>query len=417
MTERERFLEVMTNFNVKVPSLKWEFGYWGETLNNWYKQGLPKRNYAQIPTEYTSPSSSIYTRSWIAENKFVAPGEYPKGFVLMAGGLYWPTQGFAKDHDVRDFFGMDQTQQLVDANLFFHPMFEAEVLEEDDRVMKYRDLDGVIRLFLKEPATMASGWEWPITDRKSWEKLKAERINPHGVRDRLPENWKEKAAEYKSRTYPLGFGGYPMGFFGTLAHLIGYDNLFYLYYDDPGLIHDITDTFTNLWIAVFEEVAAEVEIDHLQIWEDISFGSGSMLSNGLMREFMLPYYKRFVGYARQKGVRVVLVDTDGDCGKIIPFFLECGATGMYPFEVSCGMDVQKVRKDFPGLALMGGVSKSLVAEGREQIDLQLEKVKQVLKTGGYIPYMDHFTPPDIHFDDYSYYRNKLNQLIDETAKA
>ena len=417
MTERERFLEVMVNFNPRVPALKWEFGYWGETMNNWYRQGLPKRDFARIPTEYTTPSSSIYTRSWITENKYVAPGEYPKGFVIMAGGLYWPTQGFAKDNDVSAHFHMDHTQRLVDLNLFFHPMFDVEVLEEDDDKLKYIDLDGVTRLFLKESATMAAGWEWPIKDKKSWEKLKEERINTGRILERLPADWKEKAAEYKSRTYPLGIGGYPMGFFGTLAHLIGYDNLFYMYYDDPALVHDILDTFTNLWIAVFEEVLADVEIDHIQIWEDISFGSGSMLSEALMREFMLPYYKRLVEFVKGRGVKVVLVDTDGDCNKIIPFFIECGATGMYPFEVNCGMDVLKVRKDFPGLALMGGISKSLIAQGREQIDIQLEKVRATLKTGGYIPYMDHFAPPDVNFSEFSYYRTRLNDIIEETTRA
>ena len=41
MNLRERFLEIM-NFNPNVHSLKWEFGYWGETIDNWYKEGLPK---------------------------------------------------------------------------------------------------------------------------------------------------------------------------------------------------------------------------------------------------------------------------------------------------------------------------------------------------------------------------------------
>jgi uroporphyrinogen decarboxylase len=417
MTERERFLEVMVNFNTKVPSLKWEFGYWGETLNNWYKQGLPKEHYIPVPDKYTSPSSSIYTKAWTARNKYVGPGEYPKGFVLMAGGLYWPTQGFAKDEEVRTFFKMDNTQQLVDVNLFFSPAFEAETLEEDDNSLKYMDLDGVIRLFLKESATMASGWEWPIKDKKSWNKLKDERINLKNVKDRLPANWKEKTAEYQDRTYPLGFGGYPMGFFGTLAHLIGYDNLFYMYYDDPVLIHDIMGTFTDLWIAVFEEVVSEAEIDHLQVWEDISYGSGCMVSEAIMREFMLPYYKRLVSFVKSKGVKIVLVDTDGDCRSIIPFFIECGVTGMYPFEVNCGMDVREVRHEFPELSLMGGISKSLAAQGKEQIDVQLEKARDVLKTGGYIPYFDHFTPPEVHFKEFSYYRTRLNEIIDETAAS
>lgn len=412
MNTRERFLEVMKSFNTGVPAMKWEFGYWGETLNKWYGSGLPKKNPAPIPGTYTAVSSSIYTKSWTCDNKFVKPGEYPNGYVAMAGGLYWPTQGFALDRDVRDYFKMDQTQQLVDLNLFFHPMFEPEVIEEDDRVLKYLDLDGVVRVYLKESATMASGWEWPIKDRQSWEKLKEERINFNNIRERLPENWEEKVKEYKNRDYPLGLGGYPLGFFGTLAHLMGYDNLFFMYFDDPELVHDILDTFTNLWIAVFSEVLADVEIDHMQIWEDISFGSGSMLSDSMMREFMLPYYKRLTSFLKSHRVDLIFVDTDGDCMKIIPFFIEAGATGMFPFEANCGMDIVKVRKEFPKLALMGGIPKSEIQKGRQRIDEILEPVKEVLKTGGYIPFGDHFIPPEVSWEDFKYYRNKLNDMID-----
>lgn len=412
MNLRERFLEVMVNFNTNVPTMKWEFGYWGETINNWYRSGLPKRNPARIPTTYTSPTSSLYTKSWTCANRFVAPGEYPQGMPIMAGGLYWPTQGFPLDADVRDYFGMDQTQQLVDLNLLFYPMFKPETLEETDEMLKYRDVDGVVRLFLKESATMASGWEWPLKDRKTWRQLKEERLNRRDVRARLPQNWEELVRQYRRRDYPLGLGGYPFGFFGTLAHLIGYEHLFYMYYDDPELIHEIMETFTELWIAVFAEVLKDVEIDHLQIWEDISFGNGPMVSLAIIREFMLPYYQRLIGFLKSHGVRLIFVDTDGYCMDIIPLFIEAGATGMFPFEVNCGMDIVEVRRKFPELALMGGIPKAEIVKGRERIDQILEPVRAVLQTGGYIPFGDHFIPPDVPWDAFKYYRTTLNGMID-----
>ena len=412
MNTRERFLSVMRDFDPGVQTMKWEFGYWGGTVNKWYRNGLPKRNPARIPDTYTSISSSVYTKSWTCENRFIKPGEFPGGYAIMGGGLYWPTQGFALDSDVREYFNMDQTQQLIDLNLFFYPMFEPAVIEEDDQRLKYRDIDGVVRLFLKESATMASGWDWPIKDRCSWEQLKRERLNFTGIRKRLPEDWALKIRSYASRGFPLGVGGYPLGFFGTPAHLIGYDKLFYMYFDDPELVHDIMATFTDLWIAVFEEVLKDVEVDHCQIWEDISFGSGSMLSDAVMREFMLPYYKRLTGFLRSHGVDLIFVDTDGDCMKIIPFFVEAGATGMFPFEANCGMDIVKVREAFPKLALMGGIPKSEIQKGRVRIDEILAPAAQVLKTGGYIPFGDHFIPPEVEWEDFKYYRNSLNSMID-----
>ena len=307
---------------------------------------------------------------------------------------------------------MDTSQQMLDLNLFFYPMFEAKTLDEDEEMLKYQDLDGAIRLYLKKSATIASGWDWPIKDRKSWQKLKDERLQTDNIRGRLPRNWAEKVKEYKNRNYPLGIGGYPLGFFGTPAHLIGYDKLFFMYYDDPKLLHDIINTFTNLWIDVFEEVLADIEIDHMQIWEDISFGSGSMISETLMREFMLPYYKRLTDFLKSKGVDLIFVDTDGYCMKIIPFFIEVGVTGMFPFEVNCGMDILRVRKEFPKLAMMGGIPKSEICKGKERIDKILEPVGELLKTGGYIPFGDHLIPPEVDWEGFKYYRNKLNEMIE-----
>ena len=412
MNFRERFLETMQNFNPDVTTVKWEFGYWGETINRWYKSGLPRKNPAKIPDKYTTPTASLYTKAWTCENKFVKEGEYPKGIAVTAGGLYTPTQGMPYDQDVRGYFNLDESQRVVNVNLLFYPMFEPKILEEDHAKLKYLDLDGVIRVFLKEEGTMPSGWKWPIEDRKSWYKLKEERMNFDNIRDRLPDNWSKMVEEYKNRDYPLALGGYPHGFFGTLANLMGYEKLFLAYYDDPELVHDILETFTNLWIAVFSEVLAEVEIDHMQIWEDISYGKGSMVSNKVIKEFMVPYYKRLTSFLKSEGVDLVFVDTDGYCMDIIPLFIEGGVNGMYPFEVHTGMDILEVRKKFPELAIMGGIPKSEIAKGKNRINQILEPVEKLIKMGGYIPFADHLVPPEVSWEDFKYYRNKLNDIID-----
>jgi len=405
-------LESMKDFDSDVPTMKWEFGYWGETINRWYREGLPKKNPPELPDEITTPTSSLYIPAWNCDNKYVDPGEYPQGIAITAGGLYTPTQGFPLDNDVKDFTDMDRSQRLVDLNLLFYPTFEPKTIRETEDKLIYRDIDGVSRTFLKESATLPSWRESPIKGWESWEELKEERMNLDNVKDRLPDNWEGKVEEYGDRDYPLGLGGYPQGFFGTLAHLLGYENLFKWYYRKPELIHDILDRLTDLWIAVFEEVLKDVDIDHAQIWEDISYGTGSMVSPKMIEEFMVPYYKRLTGFLKEHGVEHIFVDTDGDCMDIIPLFIEGGVTGMLPFEVSAGMDVVEARKKFPDLAMMGGIPKSEIPKGKERIDEILEPVEYLLDEGGYIPFGDHLIPPDVPWEDFRYYREKLNQLID-----
>ncbi len=399
----------MLNFNPHVAPPKWEFGYWGDTINKWYEEGLPKRKFPRIPIHITTPTASLYNPYWNS----VKGTRLPAGIAVIGGGLYWPTQGFPVDDDVKNELNMDKGQILVNVNLLFHPMFDIKIYREDDRYLTYRDLDGVKRKFIKDTGVIPPGIEWVIKDRKSWDKLKAERINLDDIRGRFPPNWAGLLQKYRNRDYPLVLGGYPHGYFGTLAQLMGYEKLFYDYFDDPKLIHDVLETFTGLWIAVYEEVLSDIDVDLFVIWEDISAGTGSMVSPKTIQEFMVPYYRRLTGFLKEHGVKIIFVDTDGDCFDIIHLFIEGGVTGMYPIEVSCGMDLVKVRRMFPKLQLMGGIPKLEIRHGKKRIDEILEPVSEVLQYGGYIPFGDHLIPPEIHWKEFKYYREKLNDLIEK----
>lgn len=407
MNTRERFLEVC-NFAADVRTLKWEFGYWGETVKNWYAEGLPQRHYPRPRTETGTPASSLYLPAW----NCYGDGRLPNGIAVFGGAAYWPTQGFPIDVDVRGRFSMDPTQRLVDVNLLFAPMFDVEIFEETDRFLKYQDIDGVKRIFLKEEATIPTGYEWPITGWESWRRLKTERVNLNNIAARFPKNWPQLVEEYRCRDYPLAIGGYPQGFFGTLAHLIGYENLFVWYHEQPDLLHDILSTFTDVWIAVFSEVLDQVEVDDWQIWEDMSDKTGSMISPRMVREFLLPYIKRVGDFLKMRGVRHIHLDTDGDCSSLIPLFMEVGVTGMWPFERTAGTDILKIREKYPTLVMSGGIPKSEIAAGRDAIDKALEPVAEMLRFGGYIPHVDHFIPPSVSLADFTYYRTRLNDLID-----
>ncbi len=408
MNPRERFRRVM-NFEKGVHALKWEFGYWGATLDRWYREGLPKRDYPQLTTAITTPTSSLYANCWSSYGK----QGLPPGIAVTAGGLYHPSQSFPLDHDVRNALQMDRSQVLLDVNLLFYPIFEPEIIEEDDNYLTYLEIDGVTRKYQKKEGVIPIGIDWPIKDWASWERLKRDRLNLNDVRGRLPKRWNELVKEYKNRDYPLVIGGYPHGYFGTLAHLMGYQNLFYAYRDQPELIHDIQKTLTEVWLAVYAEVLAEVEVDALHVWEDISAGKGSMVGPKTMREFMLPYYRQLTSFLKNRGVKIVLVDTDGDCFDIIPIFLEGGVTGLYPFEVSCGIDIVKVRRTYPQLQMLGGVPKGEIARGKAAIDKFLGPVEEVLRTGGYVPFVDHFVPPDVDWNNFEYYRTTMHRMIDK----
>lgn len=410
MTSREAFLATC-EFQKVVPP-KWEFGYWGETVDNWYAAGLPRTHYPKLEKTVLTPTSGLMLPAW----NTVASGRLPRGIAVMGGGLYWPTQGFPLDRDIREHFQMDASQRLVDVNLLACPMFPVEIRFEDERYWDFLDCDGVVKRFQKEPQTMPSGWEWPVRDWPSWRKYKDERLRLDDLRGRFPPGWAELVRGYRNRDYPLALGGFPQGFFGTPAHLMGYDSLFVAYFEAPDLVHDIVHTFTELWIAVFEEVLSQVDVDHYQIWEDISFGRGSMVSDQVIREFQVPYYKRMISFLNSHGVKHIFLDTDGDCRRIIPLFIESGITGLYPFEWHCGMRVEEIRAQYPDLVIMGGIPKSEIVHGPKRIDEILQPIGETLKHGGYIPFGDHFIPPEVDWKNYCTFREKLHDLMEKAVR-
>ena len=85
-------------------------------------------------------------------------------------------------------------------------------------------------------------------------------------------------------------------------------------------------------------------------------------------------------------------------------------------EVNSGMDVVTVRKNFPDLIIAGGINKMALAKDRSSIDFELAKAKYVLEKGKYILFIDHAIPYDISWENFKYYRHKLNELIDRYDK-
>ena len=107
-----------------------------------------------------------------------------------------------------------------------------------------------------------------------------------------------------------------------------------------------------------------------------------------------------------------MVDTDGMCMPLIPGFVEGGVAGLYPFECQAGMNIVEVRKRFPQLLISGGLDKTKVAAGREAIDAELEsKLPCMLQQGGYIPFCDHLVPPDVPWENFTYYRERVREYV------
>lgn len=132
---------------------------------------------------------------------------------------------------------------------------------------------------------------------------------------------------------------------------------------------------------------------------------GALISPRLVRQFMLPYYRRLIDSINHLGCDLIIVDSDGDVSELVPLFIGVGVNVMLPFEVQAGMDIRIFRKKYgKNLAIIGGVDKRLLGDNLYAIDVEIsEKVIPVLKSGGYIPCLDHTVPPNVNLWTFQQY--------------
>jgi uroporphyrinogen-III decarboxylase len=133
-----------------------------------------------------------------------------------------------------------------------------------------------------------------------------------------------------------------------------------------------------------------------------------MISRELMDEFMSPYYRQMLARAQDMGM-LTIVDTDGDVTLLVPWLLENGIEGVLPLERQAGVDGLALRRQFPKLAMIGHFNKMVMPEGEGAMRREFERLAPIMKTGGFIPSVDHQTPPGVSLENYRIYLRLLNE--------
>lgn len=318
----------------------------------------------------------------------------------------WHAEGLPADTELGAYFRMDRLVRIAINSGYtespYQPKFAETTLEEAGAFRIYTDGDGITKKVLRVQGdtSMPQFLRFPVTARADWRAL-LPRLNPDDAAARIgdPAPWIAACADPSVPTLlPI------CGVFGHPRNLLGDEGLAYLIYDDPALLEEILDNWRDLYIALLRELTRRVRVDALLIWEDMCYRNGPLISPDQFRRFMSPRYRQVIEVARATGVRGIIVDTDGDCRSMLPVFLEAGADCVMPFEVQAGMDVVKLRREFPALCIMGGLDKRALACDRAAIHAEVERVLPYFAgQSRFIPTLDHTVPPNVSLQDFQYY--------------
>jgi uroporphyrinogen decarboxylase len=183
------------------------------------------------------------------------------------------------------------------------------------------------------------------------------------------------------------------------------------FHTDPGLVHEIMEHITDIYLAVWGEVVKEIRVDVIHLWEDMCYKNGPLISPRMWEEFLGPNYRRIKAFAVQHNIPVISVDTDGNPDRITPPMIRNGVNLLFPMEVAAGVNVNDWRERYPTLAFMGGIDKRLLAQGPAAIDRELERIRPAVEKGRYIPDLDHLVPDDVSWGNYCYYAQALKRLV------
>ena len=319
----------------------------------------------------------------------------------------WIEEGIPEDIPEHEYFNASPLQYPVNVDVYLHPKFKEETIEETDEYIILRQQDGVIAQHWKNKSSIPHYIDFTLKDAGEWDDYKR-RLQPDPIR--VPVDLEEKITKAKAAECPIVIDTGSM--IGWIRDWMGVENLAYLCYDNRDLLSEMVDTISNLVCWGLDQVLPKVKVDCGWGWEDICFRSGPLISPAVFKKCVVPGYRKISNKLLQYGVELYVVDCDGLIDDLLPLWLEGGVNVMFPIEIgSWECEPRAFRQKYGReLRLFGGIDKIEIAKGPKAIDAEIARRIPLMKDGGFIPLPDHLIPPDVSLDNYKYYLERIRNL-------
>jgi hypothetical protein len=291
------------------------------------------------------------------------------------------------------------------------PEFGEKVIEKREGSLVVQDWKGNIceisdrydLRYLRKPLDFVTRrWiKCPVESRADWEEMR-NRYQPEDPR-RFPADFLERARQLRDRTYPSCLWDFP-GPFWQLREWLGFEQLCMLFLDDPGWVREMIDFWHEFVAHVLDRMLQHYVPDLIMVSEDMAYKLKAMISPEMCRRFLLPCWRHWAEICRDAGVPILAIDCDGYVGELLPLWIEAGFVCNFPMEVAAGNDLPAARREYgTKMAFLGGVDKRAMAKGGGFLRDEIDRLRPVIESGGYIPGCDHGIPADVPWPSFVEY--------------
>lgn len=141
----------------------------------------------------------------------------------------------------------------------------------------------------------------------------------------------------------------------VLGFILGYEGLFYLTYDQPGLVKAVFDRMGRLVYDLYRSVAPLERIRVIFHADDLGFKTGTLLSPKHLRKWVFPWFKKYAAVAHEHG-KMFWYHVCGDTRGIMEDLIEdIRIDAIHGFEDVIEPVVEFKKKYESRIATLGGV--------------------------------------------------------------
>lgn len=242
-----------------------------------------------------------------------------------------------------------------------------------------------------------------VSDMDAYLRLRPQLFPDHGPSIQSMQPWAQRQSQGEAVVWATF-----EGFFWFPRTLMGFSKLMLAFVDQPELLHRINQDLVDYNLRLLDNMLDVCVPTFMTLAEDMSYNHGPMISKRTFDEFVAPYYRQLIPRLRERNI-LTFVDTDGDVTMLVPWLTENGIDGVLPLERQAGVDGMKLRDKFPKLLMVGHFDKMTMDRGEAAMREEFERLKPLIKRGGFIPSVDHQTPPGVSLSQYRCYLKLLTE--------